>query len=136
MKAIEPLDMDMVDAVISKKQIIIPEEIKDTYIRDRNDEINDIDKLPKGYQIIDLRTPKEAKGFLLTDAIHIPFQQAWAEYLHWDKEKKYFLVCQVGSQSKMLSEYMKKDGFQVKHLESGIKQSQKSGVNKQKSASL
>ena len=41
--------------------------------------------------------------------------------MHWDRSKQYFLVCDVGAQSIVLNEYMKREGFNVEHLEGGMR---------------
>ena len=76
-------------------------------------------KIPEGYEIIDLRTPGQAEKYTLQNAIKIPFKVAWDEFIHWDKNKKYYLVCDEGSTSATLAEYMKREGFTVEHLAGG-----------------
>ncbi len=79
-------------------------------------------RVPEGAVIIDLRSPEEFQRFHLPGSQNIPFTRAWAEFLHWDKEKKYFLVCGEGMMSALLAHHMRNAGFRdVSHLEGGIR---------------
>ncbi len=72
-------------------------------------------------KVIDLRDDdekQEADG--ITGSEMIPFEQAWEDYFHWDKEPCYYLVCNYGSKSKILAHYMRKEGFRAGHLEGGL----------------
>jgi thiamine biosynthesis protein ThiI len=114
MAEIDRLDMQVLeDALASEQNIDLwrEAEAKETPQTD----------IPSGSTIIDLRGAGQFEKDGLTGSKNIPFQEAWAEYPHWNKDEKYFLVCEVGSQSTILSEYMKKDGYEVEHLAGGIK---------------
>ncbi|MCH8902792.1 MAG: hypothetical protein IIA45_02620 [Bacteroidetes bacterium] len=115
MREAEHLDLSLIDAALDQKLII----------KTGEDELLNTDSLPpvipEDSEVIDLRTTKELKDFDLVNARHVPFQEAWADYVHWDKSNKYFLVCAEGSSSAILANYMKKDGYQVEHLKGGIK---------------
>ncbi len=71
-------------------------------------------------KIIDLRASQQYKKGSVKEAQHIPFDKAWKEYINWDKDKSYYLICEVGSRSKMLAHYMNQEGFEVDHLQGGI----------------
>lgn len=73
-------------------------------------------------KIIDLRPALSGNDFTFPGSEHIPFRQAWQEYLHWNKDQPHYLVCETGSQSKILAHHMREEGFKVSHLEGGIKQ--------------
>ncbi len=76
--------------------------------------------IPADAVVIDLRPMEEFKPGDLPTAKNIPFQQAWADYIHWEKDKKYYLVCSEGSSSAILAQYMQQDDFDVSHLEGGL----------------
>jgi len=119
---IEPLDKRLIDQAIEAKVIMDPVQID---ISDNIENESDDAKIPDGREIIDLRSAQEYKEFSLDNSSNIPFQSAWAEYIHWEKDKAYFLVCNEGSMSAMLANYMEKDGFEVSHLSGGIKKLKK-----------
>lgn len=78
-------------------------------------------RIPTEADIIDLRNPEQFKLDGFPDARQVSFAEAWNDFVHWDRSKQYFLVCDVGAQSIVLSEYMKREGFQVEHLEGGMR---------------
>lgn len=74
--------------------------------------------IPEGYEVIDLRE-KDDQFPKIKSSDSQDFQKAMMEFHHWDRDKKYFLVCNVGSQSAILANAMKHEGFEVEHLTGG-----------------
>jgi tRNA uracil 4-sulfurtransferase len=71
-----------------------------------------------------LKIPENAVVINLSDMEEsiekVSFQEAMQTYNHWDMDAEYFIICDKGVQSKMLSTYMKEAGFKVSHLEGGL----------------
>jgi len=109
------LDLTVLDEVFSQKTEIDLGKKSEAAVENIKVEI------PDDAEIIDLRDPDQFNKDKLDNSVNIPFNDAWSDYIHWDKNKKYFLVCDVGSASAILAEYMKRDDFDVAHLEGGLK---------------
>lgn len=81
-----------------------------------------IKEVPEGYQVIDLRSENEFKIHHVKEAQNIPFAKAMTDFYHWDSTAKYFLICNVGSQSAILANAMQEEGFEVQHMSGGMEQ--------------
>ncbi len=76
--------------------------------------------IPENVKIIDLRTKEEFSKKSLDRSENIPFNNAITSFYHWDKNVKYFLVCNVGSQSAILANSMLNEDYDVDHLKAGL----------------
>ena len=113
-EAVAPLDQGLIDRQIEKMEIW----------RLWQDELpvsSGQIEIPKDVRVIDLRSPEQFAEYQLEGAQNINFQEAWNEFIHWDKDEHYFLVCDVGAQSMVLKEYMRREGFKADQLEGGIR---------------
>lgn len=97
-----------------------------------------LDKHPK-ITIIDIRTEPEWKETgIIKNAITLTFFDQQGAYnvpvflsalKHFVKPNQQFaLICHTGSRTKMVSEFLGKNGFKVIDLEGGIEKAQKSGI--------
>ena len=107
--------MPLIEEALSKKQVIGIDDEAKAPGKEKKGQV-----LPEDRKIIDLRTADEVSEFPIGKVENIPFQEAWADFYHWDKDEKYFLVCNVGNQSAMLMQYMEEEGFDVEQLEGGV----------------
>ncbi len=75
----------------------------------------------KKWVAIDLRnSPHPPVSFARSIEVrHIPFNQAWNEFLSWDPQQSYLLFCETGQQSALLARFMKEQGFQVRNIPGG-----------------
>ena len=113
-EAVAPLDLSLIDKQIKKMEIW---KLWQDELPSGSEQI----EIPKDARVIDLRSAEQFARFQLAGAQNINFQEAWNEFIHWDKEAHYFLVCDVGAQSMVLKEYMRREGFKVDQLEGGMK---------------
>ncbi len=81
--------------------------------------------LPKDCTVIDLRTKDQAIENPIPGAESIPFDNAWNDFINWDNSLKYFLICNAGSKSSIMANFMKEEGFDAEHLPGGIMQYEK-----------
>ncbi len=89
--------------------------------------------IPEDAVVIDLRMPEEFAEYHIPGSKNIPFSKAWVEFPHWDKSKKYFLICGEGLASALLAHHMRSAGFKyVDHLNGGIRKWYKSKISKVK----
>lgn len=121
-KELQKMDLSVLEKVISERQEHpIGELAQMVSSPKKQDQPKSEELLPADHEIIDLRTDQEAQEKPVPRAKVIPFQQAWTDFFHWSPDKSYFLVCGVGSKSKILADFMQEQGFSVDHLEGGVK---------------
>lgn len=70
-------------------------------------------------RVIDLRSDDEL-GEAEVQGERIPFEKAMEDYFHWDKDKRYFFVCNYGSKSRIIAHYMQKEGFEAGYSDGGV----------------
>jgi thiamine biosynthesis protein ThiI len=81
----------------------------------------EVERLPPGAQLIDLRSKAEFQSWHHPDAVWLEFQQAVAAYPSFARGRAYVLVCQYGLMSAHLAERMRKDGFEAFHFRGGTR---------------
>jgi thiamine biosynthesis protein ThiI len=81
----------------------------------------ELERLPPGAQLIDLRSKAEFQSWHHPDAVWLEFQQAVAAYPSFARGRAYVLVCQYGLMSAHLAERMRKDGFEAFHFRGGTR---------------
>lgn len=83
--------------------------------------VNDMDNLIGKAEIIDIREPYEYRYGSLRTARNIPMGNITAnpdKYL--TKDKTYYIMCQSGARSKMLTRILTKQGYSVINVAGGI----------------
>ena len=78
-----------------------------------------IDRIPEGACVIDLRSAQEFREWHRPDAVWLDFGQAVAGYPSFDRAQTYVLYCELGLKSGHLAERMRRDGFEAFHLRGG-----------------
>lgn len=112
-KAIQSIELTpIIERVIEQKEIFKVEDWKASEYK--------FTEVPEGFKIVDLRTEKDFAIHSIDGAENIPFQRAINDFYNWEKETKYFLICNVGSQSAILSNFMRNEGFKVEHMSGGL----------------
>ncbi|NLO10445.1 MAG: rhodanese-like domain-containing protein [Clostridiales bacterium] len=83
--------------------------------------VNDMDNLIGKVEIIDIREPYEFRGGSLRTAKNIPMSNLSAnpeKYIA--KDKTYYIICQSGARSGMLTRIISKQGYSVINVAGGI----------------
>lgn len=114
-KALSEVDLiPIIELVVEQKEVFKVEEWEAPKER--------LTSAPENYKIIDVRSEGDFKINHMDDAENIPFNRAINEFYNWDKNDNYFIVCNVGSQSAILSNFMQQEGFTVEHMSGGMEQ--------------
>lgn len=83
--------------------------------------VNDMDNLIGTVEIIDIREPYEFRSGSLRTAKNIPMGDLSAnpeKYIA--KDKTYYIICQSGARSGMLTRILSKQGYSVINVAGGI----------------
>ncbi len=81
----------------------------------------EVDRIPAGATLIDLRSQPEYRGWHWPDALHLDFARALQSYASFDRGKTYVLYCEIGLKSAHLAELMRKEGLRAFHVPGGMK---------------
>lgn len=83
--------------------------------------VNDMDKLIGNVEIIDIREPYEFRSGSLRTAKNIPMGTLSANpEKYMAKDKTYYIMCQSGGRSGMLTRILAKQGFSVINVSGGM----------------
>ncbi|EXJ65754.1 uncharacterized protein A1O5_11282 [Cladophialophora psammophila CBS 110553] len=78
-------------------------------------------RLPKKYQVVDVRTPEEfCKGHLI-GAVNVPLDTLRRSLHLMDRSKKILAYCQVGYRGYLAYRILKQNGFEAVNLNGGFK---------------
>jgi thiamine biosynthesis protein ThiI len=81
----------------------------------------EIDGIPEGAIVIDLRSKAEFDSWHCEDALWLDFAHAMKSYPSFDRGKTYVLYCEFGLKSAHLAEYMRKEGFDASNFRGGTR---------------
>jgi thiamine biosynthesis protein ThiI len=81
----------------------------------------EIDQVPGGATVIDLRSVSAWRGWHWPGALHLDLPHALAAYPSFARDRSYVLVCEVGLKSAHLAEKMREAGFEAFQFKDGIK---------------
>ena len=81
----------------------------------------EIDAVPPGATLVDLRTREEFAGWRHPDAVRLDFAEALRAYPSLPREREYVLVCELGLKSAHLAELMREAGFHAHHFRGGTR---------------
>ncbi len=81
----------------------------------------DLDEVPAGATLVDLRSRAEFDGWHAPGALHLEFPQALRAWPSFDRAQRYLLTCEFGLKSAHLAELMRKGGFEAHHLRGGLR---------------
>ena len=79
----------------------------------------EIDRIPAGATVIDLRTREEYQNWHWPDALQLDFSRALQTYTNFDRNQTYVLYCEIGLKSAHLAEFMRKEGLRAFHISGG-----------------
>ncbi len=83
--------------------------------------VPEVDRIPAGATVIDLRTANDFRGWHYPGALHLDLPHALAAYPSFDRGRPYVLVCEVGLKSAHLAEKMREAGFEAFQFKGGLK---------------
>jgi thiamine biosynthesis protein ThiI len=81
----------------------------------------EIDSVPAGATVIDLRSAPAYRGWHHPQALHLDLSHALTAYRSFARDRSYVLVCEVGLKSAHLAEKMREAGFDAFQFKGGIR---------------
>jgi thiamine biosynthesis protein ThiI len=111
------LDLSLIDEAVAQREV---HDLRDLDVDKLDLPEIQIDRVPDGAALIDLRTLAEYRGWHHPDALHLDFNRALQGFSSFDREKTYVLTCEFGLKSAHLAELMRREGFEAFHLRGGI----------------
>jgi thiamine biosynthesis protein ThiI len=112
------IDLSIVEAAVTARKIFKLRELDLETL-----EIPDleVDRMPKGATVIDLRSKPEYQGWHWPGALHLELAEALKTYASFDRSNTYVLYCEIGLKSAHLAEFMRKEGLRAFHVPGGLK---------------
>jgi thiamine biosynthesis protein ThiI len=112
------LDPDLLDRLVDVRHVhelrrIDPEALASP--------VPEVDEVPPGATVIDLRSAAAYKGWHYPGALRLDLPHALAAYRQLDRSRPYVLVCEVGLKSAHLAELMREAGFEAFLPKGGLK---------------
>ena len=83
--------------------------------------IPEVDRIPSGAAVIDLRSANAYRSWHYPGALHLDMPHALAAYPSFLRDRAYVVVCEVGLKSAHLVEVMREAGFEAFQLRDGIR---------------
>ncbi|MFU8803816.1 MAG: tRNA uracil 4-sulfurtransferase ThiI [Bradymonadaceae bacterium] len=80
----------------------------------------EVDHVPKGAVVVDLRNRAAFEGWSYPDAVHLEFEKALDNFFLLPKNRAYLFYCDVGLKSAFLAETMVHQGFEALSLKGGL----------------
>jgi len=112
------IDLTIVDAAVAARKIF---KLRDLDVETLGIPDLEVDRIPAGATVIDLRSKPEYHGWHWPDALQLDFGQALKTYANFDRSKTYVLYCEIGLKSAHLAEFMRKEGLSAFHIPGGLK---------------
>jgi len=81
----------------------------------------EIDRVPPGATLVDVRTREEFASWRHPDAVRIDFAEALRATPALPKEREYVIVCELGLKSAHLAEVMREAGLRAWHFRGGTR---------------
>jgi thiamine biosynthesis protein ThiI len=112
------LDVSRLDALVDARNVF---ELRRVDLESFDPRLPEVDHVPDGATVIDLRPGPAFRGWHWPGALHLDLPQALAAYRSFARDRPYVLVCEVGLKSAHLAEKMREAGFEAFQLKGGIK---------------
>ena len=119
----QKMDLDLVRQAVETHRVI---ELRDLDAATIGARCLEIDAVPAGATVIDLRTKSAYDNWHYPDALHFDYSQALRGYASFKNNVPYLLYCEVGLKSAHLAELMQDAGFEAHHMRGGVRQLKKS----------
>jgi thiamine biosynthesis protein ThiI len=111
------LDFSLLERAVAERSVIDLRTL-DLSSLDRTD--LQIDHIPAGAIVIDLRSNVAFRGWHFPEALHLDFANALEAFPHFDKDHRYVLYCEFGMKSAHLAELMQRAGLDATHFGGGL----------------
>jgi thiamine biosynthesis protein ThiI len=111
------LDLSLIEEAVAQREV---HDLRDLDVDKLDLPEIQIDRVPDGAALIDLRSLAEYRGWHHPDALHLDFSQALRSFSSFDRTQTYVLTCHFGLKSAHLAELMRREGFEAFHLSGGI----------------
>ena len=110
------LDLTIVDRAARERSIF---DLRALDLATLDDTELQIDSIPQGVTVIDLRSKPAYQSWHYPDALFLEFSHAMDAYPSFDRSQRYVLYCEFGLKSAHLAERMRSEGFDAKSFASG-----------------
>ena len=114
----EALGPDRVNALVDARNVF---ELRRVDLERFDPRLPEVDEVPPGATVIDLRPAAAFKGWHWPGALRLDLPQALAAYPSFARDRSYVVVCEVGLKSAHLAEKMREAGFEAFQLRGGLK---------------
>ena len=81
----------------------------------------EVEAIPEGSTVIDLRSPIAYKNWHAPDAVRLGYFDALQSYAELDRSRTYVFYCEIGLKSAHLAEVMRQAGYEAFHVKDGLK---------------
>jgi thiamine biosynthesis protein ThiI len=112
------LDPDLLNHLVDDRRI---HDLRQVDPEALDTSVPEIDRIPDGATVIDLRSAPAYRGWHHPQALHLDLSHALAAYLSFSRDRPYVLVCEVGLKSAHLAEKMREAGFDAFQFQGGIR---------------
>ncbi|HTG32591.1 MAG TPA: THUMP domain-containing protein [Thermoanaerobaculia bacterium] len=112
------LDPDLLNKLVDDRRI---HDLRQVDPEALDTSVPEIDRIPDGATVIDLRSAPAYRGWHHAQALHLDLSHALAAYLSFSRDRPYVLVCEVGLKSAHLAEKMREAGFDAFQFQGGIR---------------
>jgi len=112
------LDLDLLERAVADRRIFNLQNLEAGQLGLPDLEM---EKIPAGATVVDLRTLAEFKTWHVDDALHLEFGKALESYPNFDRSLTYVLYCEIGLKSAHLAELMREGGLTAYHVPGGIR---------------
>ncbi len=114
----QQLDLSVLEQAIAERRVfslrdLDPEELASPEM--------EIEEIPEGAVVIDLRSPASYRTWHYPGAIFMDFFKALEDYATLDRDHTYVLYCELGLKSAHLAERMRQVGYRAFNFKGGMK---------------
>jgi len=110
------LDLSIIEAAVAARRIF---KLRELEVETLGIPDLEIDRIPAGAVVIDLRTRPEYQSWHWPDALQLDFSRALRAHASFDRNQTYVLYCEIGLKSAHLAEVMRKEGLRAFHIPGG-----------------
>jgi thiamine biosynthesis protein ThiI len=112
------IDLGLLERCVDER---VAMDLRDTDVEDLAIPDLEVEGIPEGATVIDLRSKAEYEAWHYEGALWLDFAQAMKAYPSFDRSKTYVLYCEFGLKSAHLAEFMSKEGFDASNFRGGTR---------------
>lgn len=95
------------------------------FLQDPSEITVEVDEIPAGAQVIDLRAASSFQGWSYPGSVHLDYDIALEQFQFLPRGPHYLLCCEVGLKSALLAEALRKMDYRVSSLRGGLRTMQR-----------